>query len=35
MLGHLVSNSVPHLEPRSSTHWLKRLIAFLFGPRRA
>jgi hypothetical protein len=35
MLGHLVSNSVPHLEPRSSGNWFKRFIAFLFGARRA
>jgi hypothetical protein len=31
MLGHLVSNSIPQIEPRAPSHWLKRLIAFLFG----
>jgi hypothetical protein len=35
MLGHLVSNNIPHFEPRASSRWLQRLIAFLFGPRWA
>jgi hypothetical protein len=34
MLGHLVSNSVPQIEPlRPSRGWFSRLIAFLFGRR--